>query len=145
MHQFHFDSQRCRIVQRLAGFLTVAEAEAVRDEVAAACERACVLPGTLTMVADLRDYPPQSREVSRVGEEIARILARATPAVFAVVTGSALQRVRLRRVMEAARPQFFGTVEDAAAALGWEPSWTAASLSSPDTPPAAALPRAAGH
>lgn len=144
MHQFHFDPERRRIFQRLAGFLSVAEAQAVRAAVASACARVAA-PGTLTMVADLIDYPPQSQEVSRIGEEIAAIIAAAEPAGFAVVTGSALQRLRLRRVMEAARPRFHDTVAEAAAALGWEATWLATALSSPGTPPAATSPPAGGR
>lgn len=144
MHQLHVDARLSRIYQRLSGFLSRAEAQAVRDDVAAACRRIGDGPGTLTMVADLRDYPAQSQAVSGIGEEIAAILAAAAPAGFAIVTGSALQRLRLRRVMDAARPRFFDTMEEAAATLGWEPAWLAAAITSPDTPPRAAwLPAAA--
>ena len=70
------------------------------------------------MLADLNDYPPQSREVGVIGTEIAAIIAAVVPIGFAVVIGSALQRLRLRGIMAAARPRFFATVEAAAADPG---------------------------
>lgn len=133
VHQIHVDERRARIHQRLSGFLSRAEAEAVRDHVAAACRRIGA-PGVLTMLADLSDYPPQSQDVSGIGVEIAAIIAAAAPAAFAVVTGSALQRVRLRRVMDTARPRFFETAAAAAADLGWEPAFLTV-ISSRGTPP----------
>lgn len=137
MHQFHVYERQGRIFQRLSGFLS--RAEAVRDDVAAACRRIDA-PGALTMLADLSDYPAQSQDVSGISMEIAAILAAAAPAGFAVVTGSALQRVRLRRVMDAARPRFFETVAAAAVDLDWEPAFLAA-INSPGTQPFAVSPR----
>ena len=142
MHHFHFDAESSRLFQRLTGFLTRTEAESVCAEVAGAC--AGLRPGALTMLADLRDYPPQSQEVSRIGEEIAALIAAASPAGFAVVTGSALQRLRLRRVMAAAHPRFFETVAAAATDLGWEAEWVQR-VSAPDVPPRAAHRTPAGR
>ena len=132
MHQLHFDTRRGRIHQRLEGFLTVAEAQAVHRQVVRACDRMRPLGEPASVLVDLRDYPPQGQEVNAVTQTIAAVFAALPPIGFAVVTGSALQRMRLRRVLEAVQPSFFDQIQDAVAHLGWEQDWPNAMISSPD-------------
>ncbi len=71
------------------------------------------------MLADMSGYPPQGPAVNATGAAIAAEIAATPRTGYAVVTGSALQRLRLRRVLEAARPRFFDGVAEAAVWLGW--------------------------
>ena len=121
--RFHFDSALCRIIQQLDGFLSLDEAEAVHRDVSAACARVRDGGGTLAVLVDYRHYPVQSQAVSTVGERIAAEYAATPLAGFAAVTGSAMQRVRLRRVLEAVRPSFFENPAEAVDRLGWARDW----------------------
>lgn len=138
MQIFQFDQPRGRIHQRLHGFLTVPEAEAIRAQVVAACDRMRAADGALTVLVDLGDYAPQSQAVNAITEQIATAYAAVAPAGFAAATTSALQRLRLRRVLEAVGPHFFDTPDQAALHLGWEKDWHLG-FSSPGTPPGGAL------
>lgn len=140
--RFHFDQRRGRVHQQMRGFLSVADAEGIHRRVADACDRVRAGGGSLSVLVDMSDYPPQSQEVGAVGGRIAAAYAAVPLSGFAVVTGSALQRVRLRRVLEPVGPAFFDRVDDAAAHLGWERDWLRA-ISPPDAPPGAASPPAA--
>lgn len=129
MSAFRFDPARGRIHLRMEGFLSLEQATEIRRQVDDACGRIRSAGGTLSMLADMTEYPPQSRSVNDIGVEIAAAVAATPRTGYAVVTGSALQRLRLRRVLEAAQPSFFERQDEAAAWLGWEPGWIDAAAS----------------
>lgn len=130
MTRFCFDPASGRLYQRLHGFLSVADAEAVRQQVTQACERVRQAGLLMSVLVNLRDYPAQSQAVNDVVARIAATVAATPRRGYAVVTGSALQRLRLRRVMDAIGPDFFDSAPAAAAHLGWEPAFLA-TVSSP--------------
>lgn len=123
MSEFRFQPASGRVHIRLEGFLTLEQAEEVRRQVADACRQIRSAGGALSMLADLTDYAPQSRAVNDVGADIAAAVAATRRSEYAVVTGSALQRLRLRRVLEVAQPSFFDGLDEAVAWLGWEAGW----------------------
>lgn len=76
-------------------------------EVIARCEIAHLAPGSLIALIDMRDYGVQSQEVARMMQVAVDQYQRLSRHIAVIVSGSALQRMQVRRVAPQSKHRFF--------------------------------------
>jgi hypothetical protein len=119
VHSVHFDRRRMRLHFEGTGFWDLAEAMTFYTEVTVACREARKEARPLSILADLSDYLPQGGPVSDTHERTVAEIRQAPLDRYALVAPSALNRMRIRRMLVGIPHQIFTLRGDAAAWLGW--------------------------
>ena len=121
MHDVRFDPQARRVMIRASGFWNDAEFAAFAKDARAAFDVFGQDERPVDILADLEGYQPQSLEALSHHDFLGTI-GTAKIGRHALVTGSALLRIQMRRFYEVIPIAYFADRASALAWLGWDAS-----------------------
>jgi hypothetical protein len=119
MHVIYHDENANRLYVKMVGFWQIAEATHLHRSISEAVSNARRRATTLSMMSDLTEYATPGTGVSAIARKTADMIREGGVSRYAIVTHSALQRVRMRRLLPGIAFDLFSDITAAETWLGW--------------------------